>query len=170
MLKLEYISMVEHLPAVQETVIISSTHYMVVCMRCSTWHQVSEYLLQSWWCCLGRSRRCGPAGGNVSLEAGFEVSKPHNICSLLSLIPAGVQDVSPRLSAHGTMPFLCHHGQLWIISPKKAFLLQLALVLMFYLSKQKVTNTQRQGKQKQETFLRLVSWEELTRRRWQPSV
>jgi hypothetical protein len=32
-----------------------------------------EYLVPSWWDCLGRIRRCGLLGGGVLLGVGFEV-------------------------------------------------------------------------------------------------
>lgn len=34
-----------------------------------------EYLVPSWWLCLGRFRKCGLAAGNMLLRAGFEVLK-----------------------------------------------------------------------------------------------
>lgn len=36
-----------------------------------------EYLVSTWWNCLGRIRRCDLVGGSVSLGAHFEVSKDH---------------------------------------------------------------------------------------------
>lgn len=49
--------------------------------------QAFEYLASSWWCCLGRLRRFGLAGGCTLLRVSFKISKPtcHSqfaVCSL----------------------------------------------------------------------------------------
>lgn len=49
---------------------------------------VVEHLFDSGWYCLARPRRCGLAGGSISLEVGSEVSKPRFTPSLLSLLCA----------------------------------------------------------------------------------
>lgn len=43
-----------------------------------------KYSVPNWWPCLGRYKRCGLAGGNMSLGTGFEISKAtyHSQCSL----------------------------------------------------------------------------------------
>ena len=47
---------------------------------------VFEYLVHSWWHCLGRRRRYGFVRGGVSLGAGFEV--PMSFPEFVFLPPA----------------------------------------------------------------------------------
>lgn len=52
------------------------------------WFSLNEFptfknLVPNWWPCLGSYKRCGLAGGNMSLRTGFEISKAtsHSQCS-----------------------------------------------------------------------------------------
>jgi hypothetical protein len=82
----------------------------------------------------GRFRRCGLAGGSLSLGADFEVlrvmhhSQPA-LCFLLA-----VQDVSSQL-------FLLPRWTLSSLDKLKQIRLQIALVKVFYRSKRKITNS-----------------------------
>jgi hypothetical protein len=46
---------------------------------------ICEYLIPNWWNCLGRLRRCGLAGGGVSLGVNFEITRPSQLSSCLCL-------------------------------------------------------------------------------------
>lgn len=101
-----------------------------------------------WWHDLGRFRMCGFAKESMSLEMGFEASKPHAFPSSLPLcFLLAVQDVStshpdpacrlPPLFLARMDAYSCR-----TISPNKPFLLIVALIMVFYHGSRKVTKAE----------------------------
>lgn len=66
-----------------------------------------DYWMPGWWNCLARFRKCGLAGGSISLRAGFQVSKPWAIPSALCFTLV-VPDVRLRLPAPAAILATCH--------------------------------------------------------------
>lgn len=110
--------------------------------------QVSEHLFLGWWHYPGRW--CSPAGGSVSLGIGFEAYWLilHPVCSFCFML--AFEDVSFQLPAPiaGPTAACCHASSPWWmripLQPRTQinhFFRKLLLVMVFYLSNRKVTNT-----------------------------
>lgn len=110
-----------------------------------------EYLVSSWWNCLGRSRRCGLAEGNVSLGTGSESLRllkflVYSLCFVCSVLWG--YEIPASCSGYHTcflpcLPTLMDSYLSRTVSPDKPFLLCAALVTAFYHSGRKVMNTTR---------------------------
>lgn len=101
----------------------------------------------SWWCCLGRLKKCGFERGSVSLS--FEHLKPHTIPSSLSLLHAcGLRRELAVCCCSSSVCLLFPHSIVMnsypsgAARPKNPFLLQVALVRVFYQSNRRVTNAE----------------------------
>ena len=66
-----------------------------------------------WWCCLGKQRRCGLAGGCMSLDRGSGSLKTHAISSLFSLLCVCCAGYDLSASAPGAMPACCQASPPW---------------------------------------------------------
>lgn len=72
---------------------------------------VLEYLILGWWCCLKRLRRCGLAGGGMSLKVSVKFSQlkelpPLLVCSSFFMLVAEMGILSSWHPALATMPCL----------------------------------------------------------------
>lgn len=94
-----------------------------------------DYVVRSWWSCLGRTRRCELVGGGVT-GSGLWGAPPHTVAFRFQ----GKMWVLSCSSHHaftlppGTLPSGAVHST-------KCFLLQAPLVMVFCHSKRKVTKT-----------------------------
>lgn len=83
----------------------------------------------------GRLRRCSPAGGSVSLWAGFESLRPHPTSSSPFML-VGEDVSSPLLVLPAVPPAFCHEVHAIMPSASRSlsqnwrFLSQVALVLV----------------------------------------
>lgn len=111
----------------------------------SSWHLWSVGILLVALC--GRLGRCRLVGGSTSADVkATRVVSTFTSCSLLP-----TSGSSPLASAW-CMP-ACHDGLLsGALSSNKPFLLQVALLMVFYLSNRKVTNTPRKAKPKKKPY------------------